>query len=100
MRFPTEKGIGEVKGDQVITRECYMASLKGELSSYKENMSIEGLESQGRETRIAAEPEGDLEDVILDASIPDQTTRIGVDLPYEYKAQLGNFLTNNRDVFA
>lgn len=50
MSFPMEKGIGEVRGNQVIARECYMASLKGEPSSYKENMLIEGLESQGRET--------------------------------------------------
>lgn len=69
MRFPMEKGIGEVRGDQVIARECYMASLKGESSSSKENMSIEGPEIQGEKTRMAAEPEGDLEDIVLNDNI-------------------------------
>lgn len=97
MRFPTEKGIGEVRGDQVIARECYMASLNGEPSSSKENMSIEGLENRGKKTQMAAE--GDLEDIILNTSIPDRTTRVGVDLPNEYRTRLGNFLVKNRDVF-
>lgn len=44
MRFPMKKGIGEVRGDQVAVKECYMASLKGESSTSKENMSIKGLE--------------------------------------------------------
>ena len=29
MKFPTPKGIGQVQVDQVATRRCYMASLKG-----------------------------------------------------------------------
>ena len=27
MKFPTEQGIGEIKGDQVLARECYQAVL-------------------------------------------------------------------------
>jgi hypothetical protein len=27
LKFPTEHGIGEVRGDQVAARECYLASL-------------------------------------------------------------------------
>ena len=27
MKFPTENGIGEVRGDQVLVRECYQAVL-------------------------------------------------------------------------
>ena len=27
VKFPTENGVGEVKGDQVLTRECYQAVL-------------------------------------------------------------------------
>ncbi|KAK3000846.1 hypothetical protein RJ639_021353 [Escallonia herrerae] len=26
MKFPTEHGVGEVKGDQIVARQCYMAS--------------------------------------------------------------------------
>lgn len=32
MRFPTEEGVGEVRDDQTMARECYMASLKGKES--------------------------------------------------------------------
>ena len=27
MKFPTDDGVGEVKGDQVLARECYQAVL-------------------------------------------------------------------------
>ena len=27
VKFPTENGVGEVKGDQVLARECYQAVL-------------------------------------------------------------------------
>lgn len=95
-----KKGIGEVRGDQVMARECCMASLKGEPSSSKENMSIEGLEVRGKKTRMTTEPEGDLEGIIFDTSTPDRTTRIGADLPNEYRAWLRDFLIKNQDVFA
>lgn len=32
VKFPTERGIGEIRGDQVLARECYQAML-----SLKEN---------------------------------------------------------------
>ncbi|KAK2998988.1 hypothetical protein RJ639_024406 [Escallonia herrerae] len=28
MKFPTEHGVGEVKGDQIVARQCYMASCR------------------------------------------------------------------------
>ena len=30
IKFPTEHGIGEVRGDQIAARECYLASLGSE----------------------------------------------------------------------
>ena len=29
VKFPTDDGVGEVKGDQVLARECYQAVLAG-----------------------------------------------------------------------
>lgn len=49
MRFPIEEGVREVRRDQVVARECYMASLKGE-SAPKENMAIDSLEVQDERT--------------------------------------------------
>ena len=30
VRFPTENGVGEMKGDQAMTRECYLTSVSTE----------------------------------------------------------------------
>lgn len=49
MHFPMEKGINEVKGDQVTAKECYMASLKGEPAP-RESMSIDSLKVQDERT--------------------------------------------------
>lgn len=87
MCFPTEGGVGEVKGDQITFRECYMASLKGEPTP-KENMSIYSLEVRDKRAQVIAEPEGELEDVTLDPNTTDKVTRGGADLPEEFKARL------------
>lgn len=44
MRFPTEKGVGEVRGEQTATREYYVASLKGEGS--KETLIVDDVEDR------------------------------------------------------
>ncbi|KAK3033701.1 hypothetical protein RJ639_033925 [Escallonia herrerae] len=40
MKFPTEHGVGEVKGDQIVARQCYMASCR---AINKEAFIIEDL---------------------------------------------------------
>ncbi|XP_059630073.1 uncharacterized protein LOC132273054 [Cornus florida] len=42
MRFPTEHGVGELRGDQATTRECYLTFLREKMS--QETMIIERLE--------------------------------------------------------
>uniref|UniRef100_A0A2N9GRM8 Reverse transcriptase domain-containing protein n=1 Tax=Fagus sylvatica TaxID=28930 RepID=A0A2N9GRM8_FAGSY len=42
LKFPTEHGIGEVRGDQVAARECYLASLGS--GGQNQTMSIEEAE--------------------------------------------------------
>ena len=39
IKFPTEHGIGEIRGDQVAARECYLASLGSE--GQNQTMTIE-----------------------------------------------------------
>jgi hypothetical protein len=39
VKFPTEHGVGEVRGDQIATRECYLASLGTE--GENQTMTIE-----------------------------------------------------------
>ncbi|XP_059670723.1 uncharacterized protein LOC132316234 [Cornus florida] len=54
MRFPTEYGMGEIRGDQTMARECYVASLRKIKS--QEAFTIEGLEGKDRPDFHRAEP--------------------------------------------
>uniref|UniRef100_A0A2N9F6A6 RNase H type-1 domain-containing protein n=1 Tax=Fagus sylvatica TaxID=28930 RepID=A0A2N9F6A6_FAGSY len=50
LKLPTEHGIGEVKGDQVAARECYLASLGSE--GQNQTMTIEDkTKAEGLRTR-------------------------------------------------
>ena len=68
IKFPTEYGIRELRGDQVATRECYIAML--EMEDHQQTMCIE-------EQRTMAEPVEELEVVTLNESRPERTTRMG-----------------------
>ena len=91
VKFPTKYGIEEVQGDQLATRECYLAMLA--MDEQTQTMNIE-------ERRIVAEPTEALEDVPLDKDDPAKSTRIGADLEGEIKKGLICFLRKNIDVFA
>uniref|UniRef100_A0A2N9ERH4 Uncharacterized protein n=1 Tax=Fagus sylvatica TaxID=28930 RepID=A0A2N9ERH4_FAGSY len=91
LKFPTEHGIGEVRGDQVTARECYLASLGSE--GQNQTMTIE-------ERKITVKPSEELDMVKLEDEHPERTTRIGADLSPRMKESLIQFLKNNKDVFA
>uniref|UniRef100_A0A2N9E4H4 Uncharacterized protein n=1 Tax=Fagus sylvatica TaxID=28930 RepID=A0A2N9E4H4_FAGSY len=91
LKFPTEHGIGEVRGDQVAARECYLASLGS--GGQNQTMSIE-------EQRVLVKPSGELATIELEDGRPERTTKIGADLPPKIKESLVQFLKDNKDVFA
>ena len=62
IKFPTDYGVGELRGNQVAEQECYIAML--EMDDHQQTMCIE-------EQRAAAEPVEELEEVVLDDSRPD-----------------------------
>ena len=68
IKFPTDYGIGELREDQVATRECYISML--EMVDHQQTTCIE-------EQRTTAEPVEELEEVILDESRSERTTRMG-----------------------
>ena len=70
IKFPTEYGVGELRGNQVAALECDIVML--EMYDHLETMNIE-------KHRTMAEPVERLEEVLLllDNSKPDRTTRIG-----------------------
>ena len=91
VKFPTEYGVGEVQGDQVAARKCYLAMLA--MDEQTQTMHIE-------ERRIVVEPTEALEDIPLDEDDPGKSTRIGADLEGKIKKDLIRFLRENIDVFA
>ncbi|XP_075663054.1 uncharacterized protein LOC142632557 [Castanea sativa] len=90
IKFPTDYGVGELRGDQVAALECYVAMM--EMDDHLQAMSIE-------ERRAATEPVERLEDVSLDDSQPEQTTKIGTLADPTARQGLATFLKENRDVF-
>ncbi|XP_075663357.1 uncharacterized protein LOC142632931 [Castanea sativa] len=88
VRFPTEDDVGEVKGDQVLARECYQAVLAA-----KENhtWTIEKEKEDKVEALEAVEPvKGETAKMM----------RIGTTLSPEMRTKLIQFLKENLDVFA
>ena len=59
IKFPIEYGVGEVRGDQVVTRECYIAML--EIDEHLHTISIE-------EQWMVAQLVERLEEILLDNS--------------------------------
>ncbi|XP_065627213.1 uncharacterized protein LOC136066589 [Quercus suber] len=91
IKFPTEHGVGELRGNQIAARECYVAMM--EMDDHLHTMNIE-------EHRSATEPAERLEEIPLNDSVPNQTTRIGTLASPTTRQTLAAFLKENRDVFA
>jgi len=88
VNFPTENGVGEVRGDHVLARECYQAVLVA-----KENHTW--MIEEKEEDKIEA-----LEEVELVEGKSTMTTKIGMTLSPEMRSMLVQFLKENLDVFA
>ena len=67
IKFLIEYGVREVRGDQVAARKYYIAML--EMDDHLQTISIE-------EQQTVAETVERLEEILLDDSKPEQTTRI------------------------
>ena len=91
IKFPTDYGVGELRGDQVAARECYIAMM--EIDDHLQAMNIE-------EHRTTTEPVKKLEEVLLDDSDHERTTKIGILASPALRQELAAFLRSNRDVFA
>ena len=91
IKFPTDYGVEELLGNQVAARECYVAMM--EMDDHLQAMSIE-------EHRTMTEPVEKLEEVFLDDSNHEQTTKIGTLASPAVRQELMGFLRSNQDVFA
>uniref|UniRef100_A0A2N9F8I3 Integrase catalytic domain-containing protein n=1 Tax=Fagus sylvatica TaxID=28930 RepID=A0A2N9F8I3_FAGSY len=91
VRFPTENGIGEMKGDQAMARECYLTTVNAE--QVHQTLIVE-------ERQNIAEPTEELEEIVLIEGDEKKTTRIGTSMAKEIRASVVSFLRGNADVFA
>ena len=91
IKFPTDYGVGELRGSQVAARECYVAIM--EMEDQVQALNIE-------EHRTVTKPVEKLEKIPLDNSNPNRTTKIGTLANPTIRQELITFLRSNRDVFA
>ena len=95
IKFPTVNGVGTVRGDQRVSRECYTASMK---QREVDNVSVDELDMRD-EVLTRPEPSEELEPVSLDDD-PEHLAYIRSKLAEDLKSLLTQFLRQNRDVFA
>ena len=88
VKFPTEQVVEEIKGDQVLARECYQAVLA---SKENHTWTIEEKTPKIIEN---------LETIELVEGSPEKMTQIGTNLSLETRERIVNFLKDNLDVFA
>ena len=74
-----EYRIGQVQGDQLAARECYLAMLA--MNEHVQMIIIE-------ERRVIAEPTEILEDIPLEEGNPEKFTRIGTSMEEKMKHDL------------
>ena len=82
IKFPINYGVEELRGNQVVARECYIAML--EMDGHQQTMCIE-------EQCAIVEPIEEFEEVTLDNSRPEQTTRIGTLASWPVRQALMDF---------
>ena len=68
IKFPTDYRIGELRGNQVTTCECYIAMM--DMDNHLQAMNIE-------KHQAIIEPVERLKEIVLDNSKPEQMTNIG-----------------------
>ncbi|KAK3007400.1 hypothetical protein RJ639_016406 [Escallonia herrerae] len=83
MKFPTEHGIGEAKGDQTTACQCYVTSCR---SRNKEALIIEDLREDTRKQR--GEPVEDLVNIEVYPGEENKTVWIGSNLKEDTKLEL------------
>ena len=95
IKFPTIGGVGMVRGDQRVARECYSASMK---QKAVDNVYMDELDMRDK-VNTRPEPSEELELVQLDDN-PKHLAYIGSRLAEDLRHPLIHFLKQNKDVFA
>ena len=95
IKFPTISGVGMVRGDQRVARECYSASMK---QKTVDNIYLDELDMRDK-VLTRPKPSEELEPVPLDDD-PEHLAYINSKLAEDLKGPPTHFLRENKDVFA
>ena len=95
IKFPTISGVGMVRGDQRVAKECYSTSMK---QKTVDNIYLDELDMCD-EVHTRPKPSEELESVSLDDD-PEHLAYIGSKLTKDLRNSLTNFLRHNKDVLA
>ena len=95
IKFSTINGVGMVRGDQRVARECYSTSMKQKMVDI---IYLDELDMRD-EVHTRPEPSEELESVLLDNDL-EHLAYIGSKLAEDLKNPVIHFLRQNKDVFA
>ncbi|XP_065045870.1 uncharacterized protein LOC135677440 [Musa acuminata AAA Group] len=98
VKFPTHEGVGKVVGSPQESRRCYLTSV----SLGKRARGGAPLEDprEAKKPTPHPEPRGSTVEVLLREARPDQTVKVGSELPEREREQLVGLLRENADIFA
>ncbi|GAV70299.1 hypothetical protein CFOL_v3_13797 [Cephalotus follicularis] len=97
MKFPTRFGVGEVRGDQQVARQCYKTVV---MDKGKEKaLSIANVELRGDVEPERPQPMEEVLQVPLEEDNEENIIQFGSQLREVDKGELIIFLRNNKDVF-
>ena len=95
IKFPTTNGVGRVRGNQRMARECYSASMK---KKAVDSIYVDELDMRD-EVNTRPEPSEELEPVQLDDYL-EHLAYIGSKLAEDLRSLLIHFLRQKKEVFA
>ena len=90
MKFPTNQGIGEVRGDQALARHCYNIALQK--SDQADPCPVDGLDARDDLTEERGGPIEDLVPIPLNDRNAEHVAMIGSNLGEEVRTHLIDFL--------
>ena len=111
MKFPTATGIGQVRGRQCDSRECYnksleLAKMEPELPQAIEVKKVSrgsmetNIDLRLQEDESIMGPVEELTEIQVDPHEPSRVVKIGKGLKKELAQQFAEFSSLNQDVFA